>query len=140
MLCVCTLSVSLGIIISVFKPEELVFISIFFGALSLFIFLVYLNYRGIKITLTNYELELKYGIFNHKRILIKQITSCDITKTPFKTYGGVGIRLGLDGSWAYNADFGESVKLTFHRGSPFVFSTRNPQKICKLIQELSDRL
>lgn len=99
---------------------------------------MYWNYRRLKITLTKNQLEVIYGIFNHKRIPLTKITNCDITKTNFKTYGGVGIRLGLDGSWAYNTDFGEAVKLTFHSGRPFIFSTRNPQKICNLIDELSN--
>jgi len=53
-------------------------------------------------------------------------------------YGGVGIRFRLDGSWTYNTDFGEAVKITFQSGRPFVFSTRNPQKICNLINDLSN--
>ena len=97
---------------------------------------MYLNYRGLKITLTNNQLEIAYGVLNHKKIPINKITSCDITKAHFRTYGGVGIRFGLDGSWAYNTDFGEAVKLKFQNGRPFVFSTRNPQKICNLLSEL----
>jgi len=135
---VCLLIISLGITFSAFRPEELALVGIIFGAVSLFIFLMYWNYRGLKITLTNNQLEVKYGIFNHKRIPLKAITSCDITKAHFRTYGGVGIRLGLDGSWIYNTDFGEAVKLTFQHGRPFVFSTRKPQKICNLISELSN--
>ena len=134
----CILIASLGIIITAFIPKELVFIGIFLCAVSLFIFLIYWNYRGLKITLTSNQLEVVYGIFNHKRIPINNITSCDITKASFRTYCGVGIRFGLDGSWAYNTDFGEAVKLTFQHGRAFVFSTRNPQKICNLINELSN--
>ena len=134
---VCLLIISIGIIITAFKPKELTFLGIIFGAVSLFIFLMYWNYRGLKITLTANQLEVAYGILNHKRIPLKAITSCDITKARFRTYGGVGIRLGLDGSSAYNTDFGEAVKLTFQQGRPFLFSTRNPQKICNLIHELS---
>jgi len=99
---------------------------------------MYWNYRGLKITLTKNQLEIAYGIFNRKKIQLNNITSCDITKANFRKYGGVGIRLGLDGSWAYTTDFGEAVKLTFQSGRPFVFSTRNPQKICNLINELSN--
>jgi hypothetical protein len=134
-LVVCVLIISLGITFSAFRPEELALVGIIFGAVSLFIFLMYWNFRGLKITLTKNQLELKYGIFNHKRIPLKAITNCDITKARFRTYGGVGIRLGLDGSWIYNTDFGEAVKLTFQQGRPFVFSTRNPQKICNLIND-----
>jgi len=96
-----------------------------------------LNYRRLKIILTKNHLEIEYGIFNHKRFPLHTITGCDITKAHFKTYGGVGVRLGLDGSTAYNTDFGEAIKLTFQSGRPFVFSTRNPQGICNLIRELS---
>ncbi|KKL93861.1 hypothetical protein LCGC14_1870460 [marine sediment metagenome] len=109
---------------------------IILGVISLFIFLVYWNYRGLQITLTNNQLEVAYGIFNHKRFPLNKITSCNITKANFRTYGGIGIRFGVDGSWAYNTDFGEAIKLTFQNGRPFVFSTKNPQKICNLIHEL----
>ena len=115
------------------------FIDILFGTLSLFIFLIYCNFRGLKITLTNNQLEVAYGIFNHKRIPLQKISGCEITKAIFRKYGGVGIRLGLDGSWAYTTDFGEAVKLVFQKGRPFVFSTRNPQEICNLINELSNQ-
>ena len=111
---------------------------IFLGVIGLFIFLIYWNFRRLKITLTNNKLEVRYGIFNHKRIPLNIITSCDITKARFRTYGGVGIRFGVDGSWAYNTDFGEAVKLTFQSGRQFVFSTRNPQGICNLINKLSN--
>lgn len=135
---VCLLILSLGIIIFAIRPEELEFIGIIFGAVSLSIFLIYWNYRGLQITLTNNQLEVAYGIFNHKRIPLNKITSCDITKASFRIYGGVGIRFGVDGSWAYNTDFGDAVKLIFQSGRPFVFSTRNPQEICNLINELSN--
>ncbi len=135
---VCILIASLGIIITAFIHKELAFIGIILGAVSLLIFLMYWNYRGLKITLTSNQLEVAYGIFNHKRIPIKKITSCDKTKASFRTYGGVGIRFGVDGSWAYNIDFGEAVKLTFQSGRPFVFSTKDPEKICNLIHGLSN--
>ncbi|MHA1375628.1 MAG: hypothetical protein ACTSR7_15205 [Promethearchaeota archaeon] len=135
---VCLLLISIGIIISAFNPKELAFIGIIFGAVSLILFLFYWNYRRLKITLTNNQLEVVYGIFNHKKIPLNAITSCDITKADFRTYWGVGIRFGSDGSWAYNTDFGEAVKLTFKHSRPFVFSTKNPQKICDLISKISN--
>jgi len=132
------LIISIGIIITAFKPKELTFLGIILGVLSLFILLLYWNYRGLKITLTKNQLDVEYGIFNHKKIPIKKITRCELTKANFRKYGGVGIRFGLDGSLAYNTDFGEAVKLTFQSGRPFVFSTRNPQEICNLINKLSN--
>ena len=136
---VCLLILSLGIIITIFIPKELVFIGIILGSVSIIIFLMYWNYRGLQITLINNQLEVVYGIFNHKKIPLNTITSCDITKANFRVYGGVGIRFGLDGSRAYNTDFGEAVKLTFQYGRPFVFSTKNPQKICDLINEFTKK-
>jgi len=135
---VCLLIFSIGIIITAFIPKEFAFFSIIFGVVSLFIFLIYWNYRGLKITLTKNQLDVEYGIFNHKKIPIKKITRCEITKANFRKFYGVGIRFGLDGSLAYNTDFGEAVKLTFQDGRPFVFSTRNPQEICNLINKLSN--
>ncbi|MBA7528203.1 hypothetical protein ES705_20386 [subsurface metagenome] len=133
----CLLIFSIGIIISAFKPKELMFLGIILGAVSLFIFLIYWNYRGLKITLTKNQLDVEYGILNHKKIPIKKITKCEITKANFRKYCGVGIRFGLDGSVVYNTDFGEAIKLIFQDGRPFVFSTRNPQEICNLINKLS---
>jgi hypothetical protein len=129
------LILSLSIVISILAYKELAFVGIILGIMTLFIFLMYWNYRGLRITLTKNQLDVKYGIFNHKNIPLNAITKCDITKARFKTYGGAGIRLGLDGSSAYNTDFGEAVKLTFQHGRPFLFSTRNPQDICNLISE-----
>ncbi|MHA2180791.1 MAG: hypothetical protein ACXAAH_05145 [Promethearchaeota archaeon] len=126
-----------GIITTAFMHNEMLFMGILFGVLNLFILLLYWNFRGLHITLTKNQLEVVYGIFNRKKIPLKRITDCDITKANFRKYGGVGIRLRFDGSWAYTTDFGEAVKLTFQHGRPFVFSTRNPQKICNLINELS---
>ncbi len=137
-LSVCLLNISSGIIITAFKPQELAFLSIIFGVVSLIIFLIYWNYRGLKIILTKNQLDVEYGIFNHKKIPINKITRCEITKANFRKYWGVGIRFGLDGSLVYNTDFGEAVKLTFQHGRPFVFSTRNPQEICNLINKLSN--
>ncbi|MHA2283636.1 MAG: hypothetical protein ACXAC5_22570 [Promethearchaeota archaeon] len=139
MLFVFILIVTIEILFIAFMHEELLVIGIIFGGVSLFILLIYWNFRGLKITLTKNQFEVVYGIFNHKKITLQKISKCEITKADFRKYGGVGIRLGFDGSWAYNTDFGEAVKLTFQHGRPFVFSTRNPQKICSLISELSEK-
>ena len=139
MLFVFLLIMTIGIIFTSLMHEELMVMGIIFGGVSLFILLLYWNFRGLKITLTKSQLEIVYGIFNHKRIPLHKISKCDITKANFRTYGGIGIRLGFDGSWAYNTDFGEAVKLFFEKGRPFVFSTRNPQKICNLINELAEK-
>jgi len=121
------------IIISALESQVMIFLLIILGGLCVFLLFIYWNYRGLQITLTKNQIEVKYGIFNHKIIPLKNITSCEIIKANFRNYGGVGIRLGFDGSVAYNTDFGEAIKLTYLNGKPFAFSTRNPQKIRDLI-------
>ncbi|MFX0082594.1 MAG: hypothetical protein ACFE94_12670 [Candidatus Hodarchaeota archaeon] len=138
MLSLFLLIITIGITIAAFMPKELTYIGIIFSGISIFIMLLYWNFRGLRITITKNQLDVVYGIFNHKRIPLEEVSRCEITRAYFRRYGGIGIRLGLDGSWAYTTDFGEAVKLIFQKGRPFVFSTRNPQKICSLIQELSN--
>ncbi len=128
-------STSMIIIISVLETQVLMFLLVIFGGVSILILLTYWNYRGLQITITNIQIEVKYGIFNHKLIPLIEIMSCEIIKATFRKYGGVGIRIGFDGSVAYNTDFGDAVKLTCQHGKPFVFSTNNPQKICNLISK-----
>jgi hypothetical protein len=135
-LSVLILIVSLGIVFTALRPIELSFVGIICGVTALLIYLFYRNFQGLEIYLTKNLLEVKYGIFNHKKLSLDIITKCESTKVKFKTFGGVGIRLGLDGSTAYSTDFGEAVKLTLKDGRPFVFSSRNSKKICNMIQEL----
>ena len=137
-LCVFVSILSLGIILTALQPIEMSLVGILLGVASLIVYLFYYNYRGLKIFITKRLLGVDYGAFNHKRILLNMIIDCNVVKALFRTFGGVGIRLGLDGSWAYNTDFGDAVKLTLKDKRPFVFSTRNPQKICSLINELSN--
>ena len=125
------------VIISALESRIMIFLLLILGGACIFILFMYWNYRGLRITLTKNQIEVKYGIFNYKIILLKNIINCETIKATFRKYGGVGIRLGFDGSIAYNTDFGEAVKLTYLDGKPFAFSTRNPQKICKLIYDLS---
>lgn len=128
---------TLAIIFIATLPNEIAFVGLILGGVSVFILLFFWNYRGLKISITTNQLEVGYGILNRKRIPLNIITACDVSKARFRTYGGVGIRYGLDGSRAYNTDFGEAVKLTLKHARPFLFSTRNPEQICSLINELT---
>ncbi len=128
---------TLAIIFIATLPNEVAFVGLILGGVSVVILLLFWNYRGLHISITTNQLEVGYGILNHKRIPLNNITACDVSKARFRTYGGVGIRYGLDGSCAYNTDFGEAVKLRLQNGRPFLFSTRNPEQICSLINELS---
>ena len=98
-----------------------------------FVLLLFWNYRGIKIQLSNTELYVRYGIFNQKSIQLKDIVSCDTIKASFGRYAGIGVRYGVDGSQAYTTSFGDAVKIIPSKGRVFVFSSHNPQKICYII-------
>ncbi len=128
-------SISIVIIVLVLEPQVMMFLLMIFGGVCILILLTYWNYRGLLITITKNQIEVKYGIFNHKIIPLIKIMSCEIIKATFRKYGGVGIRLGFDGSVAYSTGFGDAVKLICQHSKPFVFSTNNPQKICNLISK-----
>jgi len=97
------------------------------------ILVVSLNFRGIKIQLSSEELMVDYGLFNHKSIRMDAIASCNRVKASFRRFGGVGVRYGLDGAWAYTTSFGNAVEIVPKKGRTFVFSSNHPDEICQII-------
>lgn len=105
-----------------------------------FVLILFWNYRGIQIQVTNNELSINYGFFNHKHIPLSNIISCKHTKTPLSRYGGAGVRYCFtDRSWAYTTSFGDAVKIIRRKGKPFVFSSNNPEKLCNIINQIKVR-
>ena len=94
--------------------------------------LVFWNYRGLCIKINSERLSVVYGCFDKKSFLLKEITSCKKTKS-FGRYLGVGVRAGLDGSVAYTTSFAEAVEVVPKEGRTFVFSSKNPEKVCEII-------
>jgi len=103
-----------------------------------FVLFVFWNYRGIRIKVTSENLLIYYGLFNRRRILIGDIVSCEPTKASFGRYGGIGVRYGTDGSWAYTTSLDNAVKITLRKGKPFVFSSNNPGKILSIINQMKN--
>ena len=97
-----------------------------------FLLLIFWNFRGLRIQIKNDRLYLDYGLFNKKSFLLKEITSCKKTKA-FGRYLGVGVRYGLDGSRAYTTSLDNAVEITPKLGRAFVFSSKNPDKVCEII-------
>jgi hypothetical protein len=97
-----------------------------------FLLLVFWNFRGLRIQIRDDRLYLDYGLFNRKSFSLKEISSCKKTKV-FGRYLGVGVRYGIDGSMAFTTSFANAVKITPKAGRTFVFSSRNPDKICEII-------
>jgi hypothetical protein len=108
------------------------FIAVIVSPLAVVLF-VFWNYRGIWIKVTTENLLIHYGFFNHKHIMIDDIVSCNLVKASFRRFRGVGVRYGLDGSWAYTTSFGNAVEIVPKKGKTFVFSSNHPEKICKII-------
>ena len=98
-----------------------------------FILFVFWNFRGLRIQIEGDTLSVVYGMFNKKSFLLKEIASCQKTKT-FGRYLGVGVRYGLDGSMAYTTSFGEAVEVTPKAGRTFVFSSKKPDLVCEIIK------
>ena len=96
--------------------------------------LVFWNYRGLQIKINDESLSVNYGRFDKKSFLLKDISSCKKTKA-FGRYLGVGVRVGLDGSMAYTTSFATAVEVTPKEGRVFVFSSKNPDRVCEIINQ-----
>jgi hypothetical protein len=84
------------------------------------------------IKINHESLSVSYGRFDKKSFLIKDISSCKKTRS-FGRYLGVGVRVGLDGSLAYTTSFASAVEITPKVGRVFVFSSKDPDKVCEII-------
>jgi hypothetical protein len=116
------------------------FLIVALASVLAFVLPLFWNYRDIQIQVTNKELSISYGFFNHKHIPISNIVSCEHTKAPLGKYGGVGVRYCFtDRSWAYVTLFGDAVKVTRRKDRPFVFSSNNPEKLCSIINQIKER-
>jgi hypothetical protein len=97
LLSLCILLITIAVGFAIQHP----FLIVVLTAPLAFVLLVFWNYRGIRIKATSKNLLIYYGFFNHKHIQIVDIVSCEPTKASFGRYGGIGVRYGTDGSWAY---------------------------------------
>ena len=115
-----------------FSIEDFYGLIFSWGVLAFILFLFW-NYRGLEIKISFDQLSVNYGVFNKKSIMLKDVVSCKITKASFGRYGGIGVRYGFDGSTAYTTSFGNAVEIVPKEGRAFVFSSKNPEEICKII-------
>lgn len=116
--------------------EDIFGVAFSWAILAVLLF-IFWNFRGLRIQITNSRLFLDYGLFNKKSFLLKEIISCKKTKA-FGRYLGVGVRYGLDGSIAYTTSFANAVEITPKIGRTFVFSSKNPDKVCEIINKYNN--
>jgi hypothetical protein len=131
LLIMCILLITIVVGLAIQHP----FLIIVLSSVVAFDLFLFWNYKGIRIQVSNKKLLINYGIFNRKSIPLEDIISCETIKASFGRYGGIGVRYGIDGSWAYTTSFGNAVKIILRRGRPFVFSSNNPEKICNIINQ-----
>lgn len=123
------------VVIAIGSPLAL-FLIVILTSITAFLLFLFWNYRGIQIKVSSKKLLVHYGFFNRKIVLLADIVSCEPTRASFGKYGGVGVRYGIDGSWAYTTSLGDAVKINLRKGRPFVFSSNNPEEICSIIRKI----
>ncbi len=134
LLVLCILLITIAVGVAIQNP----FLIVVLASVLAFVLFLFWNYRGIRIKVTRKKLLIYYGFFNCKHIPIADIASCEPAKASFGRYGGIGVRYGTDGSWAYTTSFGNAVKITLQKGRPFVFSSNKPEKICSIINQMKN--
>jgi len=133
------ISCVLLIVIAVGVAIQIPFLIVVLASVLALVLILFWNYRGIQIQVTNKELSIDYGFFNHKHIPISNIVSCKHTKTPLSKYGGAGVRYCFaDRSWAYITSFSDAVKIIQRKERSFVFSSNNPEKLCSIINRIKE--
>lgn len=104
-------------------PKLTLFYTVMFLFTVLFPSLLYVSFRVLNITITGSQIDVKYGLGTRTIIPISEVVGCAKIKSGFSGYGGAGVRLGADGSWAYILYFGDAVRVTRKEGRAIVFST-----------------
>lgn len=92
------------------------------------------SYRLLKIRITSRDVELHFGPISNTVIERRHIISSAVTTTGFAQYLSIGPRRSIDGTRAYITSFGPAVLLERRNEAPFVFSSRNPEEICALLE------
>ncbi len=109
----------------------------------MFMFLLFwgvmINFSILTIRMTSRYFSVGYGIIKHS-ILWENIEICYLDDVSTFKYGGWGIRMAqVKGKWrlVYNVIGGSRIVLSLKKGrfKKFVFSTRNPEEVMKIIKE-----
>lgn len=127
--------VIIALIVTAFASPLAPLLIALLGSVVAFSLALFWNYRGIEIKVSGRKLRVHYGLFNRKNVALADIISCGPTRASFRKYGGVGVRWGVDGSWAYTTSLANAVRINLRKGRPFVFSSNSPEKICSVIRE-----
>ncbi len=117
------------------------FASGIFLGIGLFLILVSLNFAFLTIRISSNGVSTRFGIISHN-LSANDIAGAYEDKTSSVAYGGFGIRFGsVNGKrrLVYNVPNAPRIVLQqrFENNQEFVFSTRNPEAVMRVIQESS---
>jgi hypothetical protein len=105
----------------------------FFGIVGVLLLVVLAAFWKLVFIITETEVVFGFSLFR-KRFEREKITSCDPYELKFSNYYGYGIRIGRDGTVAYNTRNGAGVKLTVEGAErQYVVSVKNSGYICKIL-------
>jgi hypothetical protein len=99
-----------------------------------FFAIIILNFLRLNIKVDNENIRVGYGIIR-KTIPWKEVKSCEATKARFGAYYGTGIRIGTDKSLAFTTSLGNAIRITRTNGHHFVFTTKHPAELSKIINQ-----
>ena len=112
----------------------------FLGGITVFVG----NFNRLAVIITSQAITVGFGRIK-KTILWGDIEGCDIDKASGLSYGGWGIRVSrVGGKWrlVYNVAGYQGILLALRTGRfrEFVFSTRDPEGVMKIIKEHSSQV
>jgi len=98
-------------------------------------------YGGLQLVLTRKEIRVKLGIYGIvlRRIKLAEIASVAVREfNPLRDFGGWGIRIGWDRTWAYFFRGAAGVQLKLANGKKILLGSDNPERLAAIIKTLMD--
>ncbi len=127
--------IATAITTSILVPSTRVYMLPIYAVLVLSSVLIYINYRGMEITITNNKIKIRFGLFNKKTIAFDELVAVDVIKAKIGKYFGLGVRIAFDSSVAFITNFGDAVELKYQENKVFVFSSKSSEVICNQLKD-----
>lgn len=98
------------------------------------LFGVFLVFRKLDVVVTDKRIKISFR-FVRSEVLFSDIEYVESVDTPFWRYGGLGHRLGLDGSIGYVLNFRKGIRISRKNGRDIFFSTNNPNEMATILKK-----
>ena len=107
--------------------------TIIFCAMTVVLLAIFVNFWRLVFIITETQVIFGFGLIK-KRFERSDIKTCEPYTLEFGNYYGYGIRIGRDGTIAYNTRNGPGVKLVVEGCKrPYVVCLKNAGYVCKLL-------